>query len=229
MHSLPKNTPELRHLLTVSDDRGTHTFVLESSMYSIGRDPSNAIVVQGQGVSRQQAILLRMPTANKQYSYVLQDGNLEGKPSTHGTLINGLPVRKQVLKDGDEITIGNKVLLIYRILALTDQELENQATQPEFRRLKGNVLTAEKTAYVRMSDDETLASEPATPPEVLLKPPELPSPPPKLSSSLSLLKHEIQLFRECYQAVSNELRDLQLTRTECINIALAIYQKLGKH
>ncbi|MFN3361227.1 MAG: FHA domain-containing protein [Pseudanabaenaceae cyanobacterium] len=196
----------LRHLLTVNDDRGVQTFLLDASMYSIGRDPSNAIVVHGESVSRQHAILLRTPTPDKQYRYVIQDGNLEGKPSANGVLVNGVPVKKHVLQDGDEISLGGKVFLIYRTPILSDQEVEDKVKHPEYRKLKGNVLTAEQTIEAFIEENEpTKVNRPHTP---------------------TTLKREVNVFRECYDTVVEELRDLHLSREEYITIACTIYQKL---
>lgn len=196
----------LRHLLTVNDDRGVQTFLLDASMYSIGRDPSNAIVVHGESVSRQHAILLRTPTPDKQYRYVIQDGNLEGKPSANGILVNGVPMKKHVLQDGDEISLGGKVFLIYRTPILSDQEVADKVKHPEYRKLKGNVLSAEQTIESFIEENEpTKVNRPPTP---------------------AALKKEANVFRECYETVMEELRDLHLSREEYITIACAIYQKL---
>ncbi|MCS6960050.1 MAG: FHA domain-containing protein [Pseudanabaenaceae cyanobacterium SKYGB_i_bin29] len=200
------NEPTLRHLLTVSDERGVQTFLLDASMYSIGRDPSNAIVVHGDSVSRQHAILLRTPTPDKQYSYIIQDGNLEGKPSANGILVNGVPVKKHVLRDGDEVSLGGRVFLIYRTPMLGDQEVEDKVKYPEYRKLKGNVLSTEQTIEAVLEEAEpTKVNRPHT---------------------SSALQKEIQVFRDCYDAVIEELRDLHLSKAEYTTIAVAIYQKL---
>jgi pSer/pThr/pTyr-binding forkhead associated (FHA) protein len=110
------------------------TFVLDASMYSIGRDPTNAIVVHSDSVSRQHAILLRIPNPDKTYRYAIQDGNLEGKPSANGIIVNGVTCKKHILEDGDEIVIGGKATLLYRTPILSDAELEEKVTHPEYRR-----------------------------------------------------------------------------------------------
>jgi len=197
------NPPVLRHLLTVNDDRGVETFVLEASVYSIGRDPSNAIVIHTDAVSRQHAILLRMPNPDKTYRYAIQDGNLEGKPSVNGIIVNGRPAKKHILEDGDEIVIGGKATLTYRTPILSDQELEEKVTHPEFRRLKGNVIGDIQT--IQVTDIPTKLQS-ANPP--------------------NFIKKEIISFRQCYEFVCQELRDLNLEKSDYITIASAIYQKI---
>lgn len=212
MQFFRKNTePTLRHLLTVNDTQGVQTFILDASMYSIGRDLTNAIVIHAEGVSRQHAILLRTPTSEKQYRYVLQDGNVEGKPSARGTTVNGVPAKKHSLKDGDKIDLGGKATLSYRTVLLSDQELDNKVTVPEYRKLKGNILTAAQT--IQVDDQEQTSDE---------TPAELSPPPPKVV--YPSLKQEIDLFRECYEAVVQEMNNLELKPSEYALIATAIYQ-----
>lgn len=195
--------PVLRHLLTVNDDRGVETFILEASVYSIGRDPSNAIVIHTDAVSRQHAILLRVPNPDKTYRYAIQDGNLEGKPSVNGIIINGLPAKKHILEDGDEIVIGGKVTLTYRTPVLSNQELEEKVIHPEYRRLKGNVISDIQTIQVIDAPTKLYESNPPIP-----------------------IKKEIDSFRQCYEFVLQELKDLNLEKSDYITIASAIYQKL---
>lgn len=82
--------PRERHLLIVHDDDGSRAIALEAATYSIGRDPSNAIVLKSKTVSRRHAILLRLPNpATKGYRYRLIDGDAQGNRSANGTRVNG--------------------------------------------------------------------------------------------------------------------------------------------
>jgi pSer/pThr/pTyr-binding forkhead associated (FHA) protein len=213
-------TPTLRHLLTVNDSQGVQTFLLDASMYSIGRDLSNAIVIHAEGVSRQHAILLRTPAPDKQYHYVLQDGNVEGKPSAHGTFVNGIAIKKHSLKDGDKIDLGGKASLIYRTVLLSDQELEHKVTVPEYRKLKENVLTAAQT--IQIADQEETAEDATVAPDHGVTHAD-PHSHPHLQKHLH---QEIALFKDCYETVVHELKELQLTPKEYALIAIAIYQQL---
>lgn len=62
----------------------------------IGRLPGLAVVLNDPNTSREHAELA--PSGD---SYLIQDLG-----STNGTRVNGVPVRRQLLVDGDEITIG---------------------------------------------------------------------------------------------------------------------------
>ncbi|MEM8717182.1 MAG: FHA domain-containing protein, partial [Cyanobacteria bacterium P01_G01_bin.4] len=51
----------VRHILVIEDSSGRRTVSLEAATYSLGRDPSSALVLHSNYVSRQHAILLRVP------------------------------------------------------------------------------------------------------------------------------------------------------------------------
>jgi pSer/pThr/pTyr-binding forkhead associated (FHA) protein/uncharacterized RDD family membrane protein YckC len=73
-----------------------------SRVISIGRDPSNDLVLSDSMVSRRHAIL-----EQREDQYVLRDNN-----SSNGTLVNGDRLEKeQTLRDGDLVAIGSSRLL----------------------------------------------------------------------------------------------------------------------
>lgn len=83
------DTPQERHLLVIQDDSGSRAIALEAATYSLGRDPSNAIVLHSKTVSRRHAILLRLPNPEtKGYRYRLMDGDSKGNRSANGTRVN---------------------------------------------------------------------------------------------------------------------------------------------
>ena len=73
---------------------------LEGELISIGRKSDNDIVVEHKAVSGKHARILT----------IAGESFLEDLNSTNGTFINGKPVTKQVLKNGDRISIGQHVL-----------------------------------------------------------------------------------------------------------------------
>ncbi len=86
---------------------------------SIGRDPSNMIVLPDRRVSRSHArIVLRKK------DYIIEDLN-----STNGTLVNESAVTKQTLKVGDEIRLGSTVLAFLSLSAPEEQKVKKQAAQ----------------------------------------------------------------------------------------------------
>ncbi len=100
------------HLLVLQTEQGEVTYALEAATYSIGRDPTNSIILNFDAVSRHHAVLMRVPQADH-FRYRLMDGNLVGEPSTNGTLVNGVRSLSFDLEDGDQISFGGAVAATY--------------------------------------------------------------------------------------------------------------------
>lgn len=126
-----KQTERIRHLLVLKDLSGPRQIPLESSSYFIGRDPKSSIVIHSKAVSRQHAIILRVTGSHpEQYSYVLIDGNLQGKRSTNGVHVNKEKCISTRLQPGDLIQFGSEVTGKYLTLSnLTDQEFKHYCTE----------------------------------------------------------------------------------------------------
>jgi signal transduction histidine kinase/pSer/pThr/pTyr-binding forkhead associated (FHA) protein len=107
-----------RHLFIVDDAEGRRTISLEAATYSIGRDVTNSIVLHSKMVSRQHAILLRVTapdTAN--YLFRIIDGDLQGKRSTNGLIVNNRRLFSHDLKHGDVVVFGGDVKAKYYVVA----------------------------------------------------------------------------------------------------------------
>ena len=104
------------HLLIIEDDKGRKEFPLEEAVYSIGRDPKSDIRLFSQFVSRRHATLVRRHHEDGSPYYRIVDGNLKGKPSANGLLINGRKVPSHDLKNEDEIVFGPQVSAKYYLL-----------------------------------------------------------------------------------------------------------------
>ncbi|MGF1603736.1 MAG: ATP-binding protein [Thermosynechococcaceae cyanobacterium] len=107
-----------RHLFIVDDAEGRRTISLEAATYSIGRDVTNSIVLHSKMVSRQHAILLRVTapdTAN--YLFRIIDGDLQGKRSTNGLIVNSRRLFSHDLKHGDVVVFGGDVKAKYYVVA----------------------------------------------------------------------------------------------------------------
>ncbi|MEO0852280.1 MAG: FHA domain-containing protein [Cyanobacteria bacterium J06648_11] len=105
-----------KHVLQVEDRDGVREVVLGEPKYFVGRDIANDICLNSQFASRYHASLLRVPSGRGDYSYQVLDGDLEGKPSTNGLLVNGKKVKSHNLDAGDTIVIGPDAKLIYQIV-----------------------------------------------------------------------------------------------------------------
>jgi len=124
----------IRHLLVIEDTQGQHAVCLDTATYSIGRDPTNSIVLHSRLVSRQHAILLRVTTPETaSYSFRIIDGDLQGKRSTNGLIINGRRCFSHDLKHGDIIVFGGDVKARYCAVSnLSDAEFLEQCEAKNF-------------------------------------------------------------------------------------------------
>lgn len=104
------------HLLIIEDERGRREIVLDGPLYTIGRSPTCDIRLFSQFVSRRHATLVQLPNEDGTYYYRVVDGNLKGKPSANGLLINGHKRQAYDLKDDDEIVFGPQVRAIYHYI-----------------------------------------------------------------------------------------------------------------
>ena len=83
---------------------------------TIGRRSYNDVPIDNLAVSGEQAVIVQSG-----HDLILEDGG-----STNGTLLNGVPVEKQLLKDGDVIEIGK-----YHLRFFTSNA---SAAQPDFEK-----------------------------------------------------------------------------------------------
>jgi diguanylate cyclase (GGDEF)-like protein/PAS domain S-box-containing protein len=108
---------DIRHILVVEDQKSKRIVALKDNNYSIGRDPTSSIIIYDRQVSRHHATLLRVTYYNNNHDYYrIIDGNLQGKKSTNGILINGKYSLSHELKHGDMVRFGNKAKASYHVL-----------------------------------------------------------------------------------------------------------------
>jgi diguanylate cyclase (GGDEF)-like protein len=104
----------LRHMLIIEDGQGCRSIPLKGNSYSLGRSATNAIVLHSKRVSRQHALLLRVPeTQPDQYRFRIIDGDLQGNRSTNGLFVNGSRCLSHDLAHGDLIEFGSEVKARY--------------------------------------------------------------------------------------------------------------------
>jgi tetratricopeptide (TPR) repeat protein len=108
--------PQGQPLLVLEDDSGRREIMLDRDRYQLGRDPKSTIVLQSKFVSRHHAVLIRINQPNGHFTYQIVDGDLDGKPSTNGLLINGQKCRALDLKTEDVIVFGPRIKAVYRLL-----------------------------------------------------------------------------------------------------------------
>lgn len=134
-----------RHVLVINDGK-RRAIALEAAAYSLGRDASNAIVLNVDTISRQHAMLLRLPVpGTKQYRYRVVDGNTQGKPSANGVFINGTPCRSQEIENGDIVRFGHTVEASYLTVSMGDAEFASYLESISYQSLKSDTINAKET------------------------------------------------------------------------------------
>ena len=128
----------VRHILVIEDSAGRRTVSLEAATYSLGRDPSSALVLHSNYVSRQHAILLRVPIPGEaNHLYRIIDGNSKGELSTNGLAVNGKRQTSCDLKHGDRIFFSRDATATYYVaINLSDEEFSQYARSAGYRSLK---------------------------------------------------------------------------------------------
>ncbi len=109
---------QVYHYLVIEDPEGQCKFLLGSTTYSLGRNSTNGIALRSNTVSRQHAILLRLPIPKTStYMFRILDGNLQGKRSTNGLFINGERRSSHILTNGDEIVFSGDTRACYQVVS----------------------------------------------------------------------------------------------------------------
>ena len=104
-----------QYQLTIKDLNKEYSIDLKSSVYSIGRDCNNLIVLDSNKVSRYHATLLRISLAGSQnYHFRIIDGDLTGRRSKNGIKVNGKKCFSHDLKDGDVIDFYDRITAVYK-------------------------------------------------------------------------------------------------------------------
>jgi hypothetical protein len=99
------NEPVLAYMIVKSGSRSGTNFSLKKSVIKMGRDPGNDIMVDDKKSSREHAKLK------------VEDGKfiLYDLASSNGTYVNGVKITNQSLMDGDEVQIGDTVLVVKKV------------------------------------------------------------------------------------------------------------------
>jgi PAS domain S-box-containing protein len=145
---------KIEHILVIENKKGKYTILLESATYSVGRDPTNSIVIDSPWISRHHASLLRVTNpGNSNHSFRLIDGDLQGKRSTNGLKINGQACFSHDLRHKDEILFGRNVKArYYAINSPKLMEFMNSGKKEEFTGFLSNTTNPYVT-LVRAEDE----------------------------------------------------------------------------
>ncbi|MDJ0576953.1 MAG: FHA domain-containing protein [Xenococcaceae cyanobacterium MO_234.B1] len=115
-----------RHILIVESLDSRRAVALNTSVFSIGRHPHNALVLSGDMVSRHHATVawlryteIAEHAEKNDYCYWIIDGKGKRQRSRNGIYINGQKKSLHRLKSGDLITIGRgkEIKLTYNYIS----------------------------------------------------------------------------------------------------------------
>jgi Nif-specific regulatory protein len=157
-------------LIAISGALKGTIFVLAEGEIIIGRESSNPICLNDLSVSRRHCLIRREPAQNANQTASSMTTDPVAVPDTqftivdlesyNGTFVNGLPIREQLLAHGDQIAVGDLVLLF--LLHETEAGAKTTLPTDEDKLITRSTvrLRAEDALYLR--PDKVLAELPAT-------------------------------------------------------------------
>lgn len=104
-----KNSSSFRHILILELNGLKKTIFLDKNNYSVGRNPTNSIVIHHRIISRHHASLLKITYKKVEEDdaiFWIIDGDLKGNRSTNGIYINEKRSLSHKLAPGDIILLG---------------------------------------------------------------------------------------------------------------------------
>ena len=143
-------------LIAISGSLKGTIFELTNSEISLGRDGKNTIRLNDPSVSRRHSLIKRETNSdNESGKFTITD--LE---SFNGTFINGMPIREQALAHGDQIALGDVVLLF--LLDETEAGSGTTITSGEINLITRSTIRLRKEDALYLRPDKVLAELPAT-------------------------------------------------------------------
>ena len=116
------------NLIAISGSIKGTIFALTEDETSVGREASNSLCLNEPAVSRRHCLIKREPAAISEAEAQDADFTLVDLESYNGTFVNGLPVKEQKLSHGDQILIGDVLLLF---LLHGADEVSHAALKPD--------------------------------------------------------------------------------------------------
>ena len=138
-------------LLVIAGPAKDSTIPLPDGEATLGRDPTNAVAMADASVSRKHCLLRRE-----------EDGRFQIKDldSRNGTLVNGLVVKEQWLRHGDEIATGDSVFLF--LLEDVDQAVPASRVEFDDSHPMADTKVIHPKEVLYMHPDRLLRELPAT-------------------------------------------------------------------
>jgi diguanylate cyclase (GGDEF)-like protein len=145
----------------IEDAKYRKTIALEGTTYSLGRHPSNNIVINSHKASRKHATLIRKrDSKTNKDSYWILDGDLEGNKSLNGIFVNGTKCLVKELKHGDLINFGCDVNATYHAISdWSDTVIDIEYLKPAQQKTTFVLADAKLEQADSESEKEVLTSE----------------------------------------------------------------------
>ncbi len=123
------NTPRTKNksfpcLIVIAGANAGQMYRLKAPEISIGRSHQNTIPILEEGVSRGHCMIHNLPGGE----VMLEDLN-----STNGTFVNGDPVTRRLLEDGDKIQIGSTSILKFTYNDSIEENFQKQMFESALR------------------------------------------------------------------------------------------------
>lgn len=176
--------PSFRHVFIIEDEKARRIVALEDPTYSLGRESNNDIVIYDRVVSRRHATLVRVKQSPHldNYAYRIIDGDLEGRRSTNGLIVNGQLQETHDLKHGDVIVFSSLARASYFILSTSHdinlfdpldpsqiEAIEQPVTRLSNEKSKSTLINEEELSKRDQKDLVRLASFPELSPNPIVE------------------------------------------------------------
>ncbi|HZI85251.1 MAG TPA: FHA domain-containing protein, partial [Pyrinomonadaceae bacterium] len=151
-------------LIAISGSYKGTIFALSADEVSIGREGSNTVCLNDPSVSRRHCVLTRLGERSEssleaEAQQTAPGWTIVDLESFNGTFVNGVPVREQTVAHGDQIAVGDVVLLLV--------QQDSEGTTEPVQLSEGDLITR-STVRLRQEDalylrpDKVIAELPIT-------------------------------------------------------------------
>jgi diguanylate cyclase (GGDEF)-like protein len=103
-----KKSSQRQAVLIIKENHSIKIQHLSQEQYSLGRHPQSDIILNSAEVSRYHATICK-----SNHQYWIFDGDLQGRTSRNGFLVNGKSCLKHSLQHGDLITFGKYIYTVF--------------------------------------------------------------------------------------------------------------------
>jgi diguanylate cyclase (GGDEF)-like protein/PAS domain S-box-containing protein len=154
-----KNKLTNRTFLALEDPQGRRVISLDKSIYSLGRESKNSIVLRSPHVSRYHATLLKVYSPETDaHLFQIIDGDLQGNRSTNGIKVNGKKSFSKTLHDRDLIQFSEQVKAYYLVTGIdvTESQVYELCDRLNDNDKSKDNLDPFETAVVHEKDTESV-------------------------------------------------------------------------